>query len=95
MFPIDPFSVEEREQSENDTNSEQEKSEYDEDEKENEGLVKNLVYYFNRFRYYHYRVAESVDTFIGVVCMTIIKLYFFLVGGGVEQIEDDILEKDN
>ncbi|CAL7947128.1 unnamed protein product [Xylocopa violacea] len=47
-------------------------------------------YYFNRIRYYHYYVAEKVDTLIGVVCMTIIKIYFFLMGWNDQRaLQDD------
>lgn len=51
-----------------------------EDEKTQQNLRDTLKYYFNRFRYYHYCIAEKVDTFLSVVCLTIIKIYFFLMG---------------
>ncbi|XP_076387453.1 uncharacterized protein LOC143264389 [Megachile rotundata] len=41
---------------------------------------KTFKYYFNRFRYYHYWFAEKVDTILGIVCFTIIKIYLFLMG---------------
>lgn len=51
------------------------------DEKKVEQAPRNtLKYYFNRFRYYHYCLVEKVDTIIGVVCLTIIKIYFYLMG---------------
>lgn len=39
-----------------------------------------LKYYINRFRYYHYVAAEKVNKVIGIVCLAIIKLYFFFMG---------------
>ncbi|XP_076660737.1 uncharacterized protein LOC143364111 isoform X2 [Halictus rubicundus] len=50
---------------------------------------KNLMYYFNRFRYYHYVVAEKVETAIGVLCLMIIKVYFFLTGQQQFALEPD------
>lgn len=40
----------------------------------------NLKYYFNRLRYYHYCLAEKVEKAAGVVCMLILKAYFYLMG---------------
>lgn len=52
-----------------------------EDEKNVQEKPRNtLKYYFNRFRYYHYCLAERLDNLIGAVCLTIIKIYFFLMG---------------
>lgn len=66
-------------------------------DKENvqESPRKGLKYYFNRFKYYHYCLAEKVDTLIGVVCFTIIKIYFSLMGWGhsnrnVDGVTDEI-----
>lgn len=39
-----------------------------------------MKYYLDRFRYYHYVVAEKVNKVVGLVCLAIIKLYFFLMG---------------
>lgn len=41
---------------------------------------KTLKYYFNRLRYYHYCIAEKLDTLIGAVCIALIKIYLFLTG---------------
>ncbi|XP_076295540.1 uncharacterized protein LOC143216396 [Lasioglossum baleicum] len=51
--------------------------------------VKNFKYYFNRFRYYHYVIAEKVDTAIGVLCLMILKVYFFLTGHEQLALESD------
>ncbi|XP_015432633.1 PREDICTED: uncharacterized protein LOC107188789 [Dufourea novaeangliae] len=59
-----------------------------EDETISETPTKNLKYYFNRFRYYHYCLAEKLDTIIGVVCLTIIKIYFSLMGYEQSALED-------
>ncbi|XP_006569270.1 uncharacterized protein LOC724900 isoform X3 [Apis mellifera] len=53
-----------------------------EDEKnvERVNVWDTLRYYLDGFRYYHYVVAEKVNKVIGLVCLAIIKLYFFLMG---------------
>ncbi|XP_017886029.1 uncharacterized protein LOC108628545 [Ceratina calcarata] len=53
-----------------------------EDEKEvrRENSSNTFKYYFNRFRYYHYCFAEKLDSLIGLVCRTIIRIYVFLMG---------------
>lgn len=40
-----------------------------------------LKYYFNRFRYYHFLVADTVDKYVAAACMWIIKWYFRLFLG--------------
>ncbi|KOC58738.1 hypothetical protein WH47_10112 [Habropoda laboriosa] len=50
------------------------------DEKKVKQNQKTLKYYFNRFRYYHYCFVEKLDTLIGVFCLTLLKIYFFLMG---------------
>ncbi|XP_011695199.1 PREDICTED: uncharacterized protein LOC105454334 [Wasmannia auropunctata] len=50
------------------------------EEKNEEPPKKNLKYYFNRFRYYHYYYAEKINSFITIVCMWILKIQFYLMG---------------
>ncbi|XP_043513446.1 uncharacterized protein LOC122530493 [Frieseomelitta varia] len=38
-----------------------------------------LRYYFGRFRYYHYCLVEKLGTLVGVVCLSMIKIYFVLM----------------
>ncbi|XP_014233231.1 uncharacterized protein LOC106656668 isoform X2 [Trichogramma pretiosum] len=35
-------------------------------------------YYYNRFRYYHYVVADKIDMYLSAVCLWILNLYFRL-----------------
>ncbi|KAK2580851.1 hypothetical protein KPH14_005928 [Odynerus spinipes] len=49
---------------------------------EQESWTESIKYYYNRFRYYHFYVADKIETCIGVVSLSIIKLYFFLMGYG-------------
>lgn len=56
-----------------------EESEMKEDPKEEESK-KGFSYYHNRFKYYHYYIADKIDTFIAVVFMWILKLQIYLMG---------------
>ncbi|KAL2712101.1 hypothetical protein V1478_018336 [Vespula squamosa] len=53
--------------------------------------TKTLKYYYDRFRYYHFYIADKLDTIIAVICLWIIKLYFSLMGYGpiVNETETD------
>lgn len=65
------------------------------EEKVQQTPQKTLKYYFNRFRYYHYWVAEKVDAFIGAVCFAIIKVCFFLMRWELGMQSDEAIdEKD-
>lgn len=44
--------------------------------------MKTLKYYYDRFRYYQFYIADKVETTIAVICLWIIKLYFSLMGYG-------------
>nr|XP_033341706.1 nipped-B-like protein B [Megalopta genalis] len=76
---------------EEDEAAEPEEDEAAEPEKEitSQAPQKNIMYYFNRLRYYHYCLAEKVDTAIGVICIMIIKIYFFLTGFDQHTLEPD------
>lgn len=52
----------------------------EEKEKKEDPPRKNFKYYFNRFRYYHYYIAEKVDTFIAFICMWVIKIQLYFMG---------------
>ncbi|KAF7380597.1 hypothetical protein HZH68_016462 [Vespula germanica] len=49
---------------------------------ERTSLTKTLKYYYDRFRYYHFYIADKLDTIIAAICLWIIKLYFSLMGYG-------------
>ncbi|XP_032669289.1 uncharacterized protein LOC116843196 isoform X2 [Odontomachus brunneus] len=59
---------------------EKELDDVEEREKKKEPPRKDFRYYFNRFRYYHYCIADKVDKFIMVVSMWILKIMFYLMG---------------
>ncbi|OAD62823.1 hypothetical protein WN48_07490 [Eufriesea mexicana] len=71
------------------TDTENPTANQEDEEKTQQNLRSTLKYYFNRFRYYHYCIAEKVDTMIGVVCLAIIKIYFFLMGWGTQLSRQD------
>lgn len=52
----------------------------EETKKKEEPPKKDFKYYFNRFRYYHYRVAETVDYYCGIIGVVLLKIIFFLMG---------------
>lgn len=80
---------------------EKELDDVEEREKEEEPPRKDFRYYFNRFRYYHYWIAEKVDKFIAFVCMWIFKIMLFIIGvkvdglPSIDEIGESSLNFDN
>lgn len=65
----------------------------EEKEKKEKPPRKHLKYYFNRFRYYHYCIAEKIDNFIAFICMWVIKIQLYLMGfrvNGLPEIGDSL-----
>ncbi|XP_014206951.1 uncharacterized protein LOC106638348 isoform X2 [Copidosoma floridanum] len=62
-------------------------------EEELEGAWQSVKYYFNRFRYYHFLVADTVDKYLSAACLVIINWYFKLFMG-VNEPASVITEED-
>ena len=51
------------------------------DVEESRTTWQSVKYYFNRFRYYHYVVADTVDKYLSAACLFILNWYFKLFWG--------------
>ncbi|XP_011506092.1 PREDICTED: uncharacterized protein LOC105368710 isoform X2 [Ceratosolen solmsi marchali] len=40
-----------------------------------------VKYYFNRFRYYHFVVADTIDKYLSAACLWVLNMYFKLFWG--------------
>nr|XP_034194750.1 uncharacterized protein LOC117610982 [Osmia lignaria] len=74
-------------QASRDTESENLTANQEDEKKLQEIPRKTLKHYFNRFRYYHYCVAEKIDTILGIVCFGIIKIYLFFMGSQQQSLQ--------
>ena len=51
------------------------------DVKEFESNWEAVKYYFNRFRYYHFIVADTIDKYASAACLWLINMYLKLFMG--------------